>query len=540
MAKIIGAVFGKDYLSNKQYVGFCLHLLDGGTSNSDLASIVLNAAHLTTNDEIVSNLLKNVLGTSTSAADKTLLLDLLNKGTSPSDLVLMQANTPVNISNINLDGLALTGIQYTDYENHIPTGAVTITGTPTQGQILTVSNNLADLEGLGKISYQWQANGLNITDATNSTLVLDQTLVEKAISVVARYIDGFGTAENVSSAVTSNVVNVNEKPTGSAIITGTATQNQTLTASNTLADTNGLGAITYQWLRDGNVISNATQSTYSLTQTDVGKKISVKANYVDGFGTIESVSSTSTDTVANVNDTPMGSVIITGTAIQNQILTASNTLADADGLGAVTYQWLRDGAVITNSTQSTYSLTQADVGKKVSVKANYVDDFGITESVSSDATSKIINTNDAPSGIVIITGTATQNQTLTASNTLADADGLGAITYQWLRDGNVISNATQSTYSLTQTDVSKKISVKANYVDGFGAAENVTSDPTSIILNVNDSPIGSVTISGGSAIKGLLLTASNNLTDADGLGTISYQWLNMVLLFQMLLNTHTN
>ena len=41
----------------------------------------------------------------------------------------------------------------------------------------------------------------------------------------------------------------------------------------------------------------------------------------------------------------------------------------------------------------------------------------------------------APTGSVMITGTAEVGQTLSAGNTLADADGLGAITYQWNRDG---------------------------------------------------------------------------------------------------------
>ncbi|MDP6215003.1 MAG: beta-propeller fold lactonase family protein, partial [Acidimicrobiales bacterium] len=43
--------------------------------------------------------------------------------------------------------------------------------------------------------------------------------------------------------------------------------------------------------------------------------------------------------------------------------------------------------------------------------------------------------NNPPTGAVTITGTATQSQTLTADNNLADADGLGTITYQWYRDG---------------------------------------------------------------------------------------------------------
>ena len=35
---------------------------------------------------------------------------------------------------------------------------------------------------------------------------------------------------------------------------------------------------------------------------------------------------------------------ISGTATQGQVLTASNTLADADGLGTISYQWKSDGA----------------------------------------------------------------------------------------------------------------------------------------------------------------------------------------------------
>ena len=44
----------------------------------------------------------------------------------------------------------------------------------------------------------------------------------------------------------------------------------------------------------------------------------------------------------------------------------------------------------------------------------------------------------SPTGTVTITGTAEVGQTLTASNNLADADGLGTITYQWYRNGQPI------------------------------------------------------------------------------------------------------
>ena len=55
--------------------------------------------------------------------------------------------------------------------------------------------------------------------------------------------------------------------------------------------------------------------------------------------------------------------------------------------------------------------------------------------VNRTVTINLTNANDPVTGAVAISGTPVVGQTLTASNTLADADGLGAITYQWYRDG---------------------------------------------------------------------------------------------------------
>jgi len=75
--------------------------------------------------------------------------------------------------------------------NDAPTGSVTIAGTAEQGQTLTATNTLADADGLGPIGYQWLAAGVAIAGATNSTLVLGQAQVGKAIAVQAAYTDGF-------------------------------------------------------------------------------------------------------------------------------------------------------------------------------------------------------------------------------------------------------------------------------------------------------------------------------------------------------------
>jgi hypothetical protein len=100
--------------------------------------------------------------------------------------------------------------------------------------------------------------------------------------------------ESTTSALNVNiyVTPVNDLPSGGVTILGpTFKQGQTLTANNTLADLDVLGAFSYQWDASGENISGATNMTYILTQSEVGKKMRATIKYTDGQGNLESVSS---------------------------------------------------------------------------------------------------------------------------------------------------------------------------------------------------------------------------------------------------------
>ncbi|MFM6409922.1 MAG: hypothetical protein ACKPGT_36795, partial [Microcystis sp.] len=427
--------------------------------------------------------------------------------------------------------------------NDAVTGSVTITGTAAEKQTLTATNTLADDDGLGTLNYQWQqstdgTNWTQINGATNSTLTLSDAQIGQFIRVRVSYTDGHGTLETVNSSATSAVTNVNDAPTGSVTITGTATEKQTLTATNTLADADGLGTLNHQWQQSTNGvtwsnISGATNTNLILSGSQVGKKVRVRVSYTDGYGTPETVYSSATNTVTNVNDAPTGNVTISGTVTEDQTLTATNTLADADGLGTLNYQWQQsfNGANWTNingATNSSLTLSDAQVGQFVRVQVSYTDGYGTLETVNSSATGAVTNVNDAFTGNVTITGTATEDQTLTANNTLADVDGLGTLSYQWQQstDGTNwtnINDAVNPTLTLADAQVGKYIKVRVQYVDGHGTLETVDSNITSLVTNINDIPTGSVTVT-GATIKNQTLTANNTLADADGLGTLSYQW----------------
>ena len=428
--------------------------------------------------------------------------------------------------------------------NDAPTGTVSISGSATQGQTLGVIDTLADADGLGTRSYRWQSstNGSSWSDiasATGSSFTPGAAQVGLLLRVVASYTDGHGTAEAVPSAATSAVLAPNSPPTGSVTIGGSPAQNQTLTASHTLADVDGLGTVGYQWQTSANgsswtTIANATAATFTLGEAQVGLQVRAVARYVDGRGASESVASAATQPVANVNDAPGGTVTIRGTPTQRQTLTASDTLTDADGLGPITYQWQSssdgvDWAPLAGvGGGSSLTLAEAQVGLRLRVVASYTDAHGTAESVASAATAVVANANDTPTGSVTVSGTARQNQTLTANAALADTDGLGALSFQWQTSTNgsawtALTGATEASFKLTEDEVGLRVRVVARYTDGHGTAETVASAATLAVANVNDPPGGSVAIV-GAIEQGASLQASHSLTDPDGLGSVSYEW----------------
>jgi VCBS repeat-containing protein len=438
-------------------------------------------------------------------------------------------------SSTSADTVLVTGV------NDVPTGGVSITGTPTEDQVLTAdTSTLADADGLGTLHYQWQRDvggGSYINIGTDqSTYTPGDADVGKAVRVVVSYTDGQGSSETSTSTDTAPIAAINDVPTGTVSITGTTTEDQVLTAVSTLADVDGLGTLHYQWQRDiggGSYVDVGTdQSTYTLGDADVGKAVRVVVSYTDGQGFSESSASADTAAIGNVNDPYTGDVSISGAANVGQVLSVVSTLADIDGLGTLHYDWQRDTgggfASIGAADQSTYTLTGADLTAVIRVVVSYTDGHGSAEAATSANTSTILPANGPHTGAVTITGTVTEDQVLTANTSaLADPAGLGAFHYQWQRNsGSGFTNVgtDQATYSLGDADVGATIRVTVSFTDGQGVLESETSGATAAVANVNDLPTGAVTIAGTVAENQVLTANTSTLADADGLGPLHYQW----------------
>lgn len=112
-AKILGAVFGAESLSNKEYVGIGLSLLDGGMSYEALATLAMSVTGKSSSTDVTTLLWTNVIGSAPSAADIAPFKSMLDSGQlSVGGLVALAADTTQNATNINLVGLASTGIEF--------------------------------------------------------------------------------------------------------------------------------------------------------------------------------------------------------------------------------------------------------------------------------------------------------------------------------------------------------------------------------------------------------------------------------------------
>ena len=98
--------------------------------------------------------------------------------------------------------------QQTTPENSLATGAPGITGTAQVGETLTAdASGIADADGLDNaaFSYQWLADGADISGASGASYTLQDADEGKAIKVKVSFSDDAGNEETLTSAATAAV-----------------------------------------------------------------------------------------------------------------------------------------------------------------------------------------------------------------------------------------------------------------------------------------------------------------------------------------------
>ncbi|MES2940931.1 MAG: hypothetical protein V4864_24845 [Pseudomonadota bacterium] len=118
VARILGAVFGREWVGDPDYMGIGLAFLDAGMGEQDLTQLALDfrLGAGASSQSVVNVLYTDVVGTAPDAAAQAYYVGLIASGQFTSaTLGMLAAHTALNEANINLAGLASTGVEYYPY-----------------------------------------------------------------------------------------------------------------------------------------------------------------------------------------------------------------------------------------------------------------------------------------------------------------------------------------------------------------------------------------------------------------------------------------
>lgn len=280
-----------------------------------------------------------------------------------------------------------------------------------------------------QFTYEWLADK-TILGETGDELIVPAGAAGKRITVKA-----------TGSLAEHATVTKPSGATAKVMLAGTPKVTGTQSVGSTLGVDRGKWtskvSFRYRWLRDGELVANATKSTYKLTAADLDHEITVElTGKRSGYSTVILTS----DSVGQVVNA--GKPKINGVAGVDLRLTAdAGTWATGT---TIEYAWYAGSTKVSSDEEYVVGMSAADQAIRLRVTARLANHADVT--VTSAATPKVMRWQEPT-----IPATATVGQTLTA------VPGKGwtsktAFSYQWFNDGVAIARATKSTYRVATSD----------------------------------------------------------------------------------------
>lgn len=294
-------------------------------------------------------------------------------------------------------------------------------------------------------TYQWRLNGVNIAGANSSVYYAKTSGSYTMVS----------TGGGCTGPSSPFVVNILTIPTATISPSGAQTicKGQTFT----LQASTGVGYY-YQWRKNGAPISGAIASSYNVTETGV-YTVSISNS---GYCTVTSASTTVT--VYEITALPIAALVCQGDSVKLSFSTGT------------TFQWKLNGVNIPGATSSIYYAKTSGSYTVATTGGGCNNPLAVTVTIIAFPAATL-----SPAG--------TQNICKGQTVTLQANTGVG-LTYQWLKNGTLITGAVSNAYVVKDQGVYKVI---VTNLQGCATTSNGKT------VNVNELPLVTVSKQPGSA-----------------------------------------
>jgi large repetitive protein len=418
-----------------------------------------------------------------------------------------------------------------------------ISGTPEDGQLMTVSNGVWRGTPPFSYAYQWEScNALGtecapIPGATSAGYRPVSSQIGGKLRAIVTATNTVGSASATSYA--SKLLSAGPPvSTAAPTISGSLQEGQTLSAGTGAWAGTAPFAFGYQWQRCSSSggecqdIPGATASTYTLEAADLASRLVVVVSAANAYGSA-TASSAETSPVAAILPSNTLLPSITGLLQDGQLLSVGTGSWSGSGPIAYSFQWqlcdaLGFGCVdIAGAKGASLALTAGDIGGTLDVVVTATNAAGST-SVTTPLSGLIAGILPSNSLLPAVTGLLQDGQLLGIDTGAWSGSEPISFSYQWqLCDalGEAcanISEATGSSFALSALDIGKTLDVVVTATNAAGST-SVTTPVTGLIAGLLPSNTALPSIA-GTLIDGSLLSAGTGSWSGSEPISYAYQW----------------
>lgn len=198
----------------------------------------------------------------------------------------------------------------------------------------------------------------------------------------------------------------------------------------------------WRWYADGALISGATGQTLTLSAAQAGKTITVEAtakriNFTDKAWKSQPYGPV---TLQEWDSTGQPTIVVDGVAEYGRTLTVDPGTGWSPTPDRYSYQWRRNGVVVSNATFANYTIRAEDVGSQLTVTVSGVKPGYLPESRESEPIDVLGATMAGATPVV--TGDPQVGQRLTGTVTDWDPSG-SSLTYEWFAGDTKIAEGSR-------------------------------------------------------------------------------------------------